>query len=105
MGLCYQRLLWGDNPDTGHVLHGLVAVYLRDKWIRLDARGNKTGVDAQFSIDEEKLAFPVRPEFGEIDYPTIYAAAHPLIVEAFDKAEFRGDVSKFFKGLDFKLPE
>ena len=39
-----------------------------DKWIRLDARGNKESVHAQFSIDEERLAFPVREEIGEIDY-------------------------------------
>lgn len=73
-GFCYQLLTLGDTPDTGYCIHALNAVYLQDiqRWIRLDARGNKAGVDAQFSIDEEKLAFPVRNEFGEIDYPTIY---------------------------------
>src|SRR5579859_1057288 len=42
-GLCYQRLLAGDTPAEGYLIHGLVAVYLHsaDKWIRLDARGNK----------------------------------------------------------------
>ena len=34
------------------------------KWIRLDARGNKPGVNAKFSLAEEKLAFPARLEFG-----------------------------------------
>jgi len=42
-----------------------------NKWVRLDARGNKTGVDAQFSIDEEKLAFPINEELGEKDYQVI----------------------------------
>ncbi len=28
----------------------------------------KKNVNAEFSIDEEKLAFPVRTELGEIDY-------------------------------------
>ena len=37
-------------------------------WIRLDARGNKENVHAEFSIEEEHLAFPVRNEFGEVDY-------------------------------------
>ena len=38
-----------------------------DKWIRLDARGNKEGVNAEFSTNEEKLAFETKSE-GEIDY-------------------------------------
>ncbi|MBT2393298.1 hypothetical protein J7E87_28690 [Streptomyces sp. ISL-1] len=40
-----------------------------DRWIRLDARGNKEGVDARFSLDGEHLAWPVDPSQGEIDYP------------------------------------
>lgn len=75
-GFCYQRLTLGDTPDTGHVIHALNAVYLRSigKWIRLDARGNKSGVNAQFSLEEEKLAFPIREIYDEIDYPVIYTA-------------------------------
>ena len=73
-GFCYQRLTLGDTPDTGYVIHALNAVYLRSigKWIRLDARGNKLGVDAQFSLEVEKLAFPIREEYDEVDYPVIY---------------------------------
>jgi len=73
-GFCYQRLTIGDTPDTGYCIHALNAVYLKtlDIWIRLDARGNKQGVNAQFSINKEKLAFPIRPEYDEYDYPTIY---------------------------------
>ncbi|WP_245920931.1 transglutaminase-like domain-containing protein [Melghirimyces profundicolus] len=73
-GFCYQRLTLGSTPETGYAVHCLNAVYLdfTEKWIRLDARGNKPGVQAEFSIDMEKLAFPVRPELGEIDYPVIY---------------------------------
>lgn len=42
-GICYQRLTLGDTPDTGFCIHALNAVYIKsmDKWIRLDARGNK----------------------------------------------------------------
>jgi len=98
-GLCYQRLTRGDTPDTGHVIHGLNAVFLPDekKWIRLDARGNKQNVDAQFLIEEEKIAFPVRVEYGEIDYPMIYAIPHPLVMEALEKyinrREYTFDIS------------
>jgi len=42
-------------------------VYLAEfnKWIRLDARGNKEGVNAQFSIDQEQLAYLVRTYYDE----------------------------------------
>jgi transglutaminase-like putative cysteine protease len=73
-GFCYQRLTLGDTPDTGYALHALNAVFFStlNKWIRLDSRGNKVGVNAQFSIDEEHLAFPIRCHYDEIDYPTIF---------------------------------
>ena len=34
----------------------------------MDARGNKTTVHAEFSLEEEKLAFSARPQYAEIDY-------------------------------------
>lgn len=73
-GFCYQRLMLFDTPEKGYSLHALNAVYIKslNKWIRLDARGNKEGVDAQFSIDEEKLAFSVNEKFDEKDYPVIF---------------------------------
>ena len=57
-------------------------MYLKSlsRWIRLDARGNKPGVDAQFSLDAEKLAFAVRPELGECEYWINFAVPHPEIV-------------------------
>ena len=83
-GVCYQRLTLGDTPDAGYCIHALNTVYLseRQQWIRLDARGNKPGVDAQFSLAAEKLAFPVRPEMGEHDYFVNYALPHPKIAAA-----------------------
>lgn len=75
-GFCYQRLMLFDKPEKGYSLHALNAVFIQslNKWIRLDARGNKKGVNAQFSITEEKLAFLVNEKFNEMDYPTIYVA-------------------------------
>lgn len=74
--LCYQRLTEDDGSRP--LLHGLVALRLPggDRWARLDPRGNKEGVDARFDLDRERLAFPVRPELGEVDYPTLHAAPH-----------------------------
>ncbi|MBD1874586.1 transglutaminase family protein [Nodosilinea sp. FACHB-131] len=83
-GFCYQRLVFDDAQPSHHTLHGLNAVYLSElnRWVRLDARGNKPGVQAEFNGDREQLAFPIRPHFGEVDYPTIYTQPHPLVVTA-----------------------
>jgi transglutaminase-like putative cysteine protease len=78
--LCYQRLTLFDDDSGGHAVHALNAILLHGSWHRIDARGNKPGVAAEFSLDGERLAFPVRPEFDEIDYPTLYAEPHPAIV-------------------------
>lgn len=80
-GVCYQRLTLGETPDTGYCVHALNTVYLPSlgRWLRLDARGNKPGVDAQFSLNTEQLAYAVRPEMGECDYGTNYAVPHPSI--------------------------
>lgn len=83
-GFCYQRLTLGETAEEGHVLHGLNAVYLTSeaRWIRLDARGNKPGIQTEFSTEKEHLAYVVRPEQDEIDYPTIYTHPHSKVVQA-----------------------
>jgi transglutaminase-like putative cysteine protease len=70
-GISYQYLTRADDSaDEGYIIHALNTAYIEqlDIWIRLDARGNKENVHAEFSLDEEMLAFPVRSELGEIDY-------------------------------------
>lgn len=81
-GLCYQRLVHG----PGHVLHGLVAVHLHGQWHRQDPRGNKDGIDAQFSLGAEKLAWHVDESVGEIDYPQLYASPAHCVVETLSAA-------------------
>lgn len=83
-GFSYQRLTIGDTPDTGYCIHALNAVYIQQShtWIRLDARGNKPGIHAEFALDEEKLAFPVREEYGEVDYPTLFTSPNAKTIEA-----------------------
>ncbi|MDE7204468.1 MAG: transglutaminase-like domain-containing protein [Lachnospiraceae bacterium] len=73
-GFCYQKLILDDETAPVLIYHGLNGVYIKDykKWIRLDARGNKAGVNAQFSIETEQLAFAVRPEKGEADSFIVY---------------------------------
>ncbi|MFE4367833.1 transglutaminase domain-containing protein [Streptomyces sp. NPDC056835] len=87
--LCYQRL--ADDDGTNAVLHGLVAVRLpgQESWARQDPRGNKPGIDAQFSLEGERLAWTVRPECNEVDYPVLYDAPHPVVLSALRAAPDR----------------
>jgi len=80
-GLCYQRLtVETDGPP--YCLHGLNAVYLKQHgWYRVDARGNKQGVLAEFSPPIEKLAFPIVDALAR-DFPEIWAEPLPLVVGA-----------------------
>ncbi|MEU3405904.1 transglutaminase family protein [Streptomyces sp. NPDC006670] len=91
-GLCYQLL--GEDDGSGLAIHGLVALRLpgREEWSRVDARGNKPGVDARFSLDREQLAFPVRPELGEIDYPGLYDAPHPATLKVLQESADRPEL-------------
>ena len=82
-GLCYQRL--GDASE-GFFVHGLVAVYLDGAWYRQDPRGNKSGVNAQFSLKGERLAFQVVEAREERDYPQLYVAPAPEVVSALTAA-------------------
>ncbi len=80
-GFCYQRLSI-DETGAPYSLHGLNAVLLPEfGWYRIDPRGNKEGVDAQFSPPVERLAFRiVFPE--EQLFPQILADPLPVVVNA-----------------------
>jgi len=80
-GLCYQRLAIGaEGPPF--CLHGLNAIYLEQHgWYRVDARGNKPGVDALFSPPVERLAFPVLDP-AEADLPEIWAEPIAVVIKA-----------------------
>ncbi|MEM9538124.1 MAG: transglutaminase family protein [Cyanobacteria bacterium P01_E01_bin.42] len=80
-GFCYQRLSIDDN-GAPYCLHGLNAIYLPEiGWYRVDARGNKAGIDAQFIPPQEQLAFKIQfPE--EADFSTIFSEPLPVVIEA-----------------------
>jgi transglutaminase-like putative cysteine protease len=83
-GLCYQRLSVG-TAGAPYCLHGLNAIYLKDfGWYRVDPRGNKPGVSAQFTPPEEQLAFAIN-EQQEKDLPEIRAEPMPIIVATLEK--------------------
>ena len=92
-GFCYQRLSV-DGIGPPHSLHGLNAVWLSGiGWYRIDARGNKLGVDAQFSPPVERLAFKI--EFpGEFDLEGVFSEPLPAIVEALKRYDTVGQLAE-----------
>lgn len=78
--LCYQRLSNEDGAGS-YCLHGLNAVYLQDHgWYRVDARGNKHDVNAQFTPPIECLAYPLEVD-GEMDIEGRYVRPLESVVE------------------------
>jgi len=95
-GFCYQRLYYNIGETKYVGLHGLNAVFLSasKKWIRIDARGNKSSVNAEFSIDREQLAYTPQPIIGEVDYPTIFAEPNKAVINVLKKYTNTIDVMK-----------
>lgn len=81
-GFCYQVLRLNPPDDSEYVLHGFNAIYFAtlDKWIRVDARGNTNGINAQFSTAKEQLAFAMDPAADEFIYEAIFAAPVDSVV-------------------------
>jgi len=96
-GFCYQRLSLNDN-GAPYCLHGLNAVYLSEfGWYRIDARGNKKGVNAQFLPPNEYLAFTPIDKF-EKNLPEIWSDPLPVVIDALRKY-------KTIKDLYVHLPD
>ena len=83
-GLSYQRLSI-DGIGASFCLHGLNSVYLEKYgWYRIDARGKRADLNAQFTPPNEQLAFPVRVD-GEQDLPGIWQRPQPAVIECLSK--------------------
>ncbi|WP_164969169.1 GNAT family N-acetyltransferase [Candidatus Marinarcus aquaticus] len=92
-GFCYQRLSCGEYEDDQYCLHGLNAVYLEKYgWYRIDPRGNKEGVDAQFTPPIEKLAFKL--EKNEYDLAQIYDKPLTMVIKSLQTFEGYKQMSK-----------
>lgn len=102
--LCYQRLTI-DSDKPPYCLHGLNAVYLNSYgWYRIDPRGNKPGVNAQFSPPAEQLAFPVGIA-GERDIAQRFAMPLLEIVAALNPSYTVEDVANNLPDIDLGICE
>ena len=87
VGFCFQHCTLMDDDSAGYCVHCYNAVWLNGRWIKMDARGNKAGVSAQFSLDEPVLAFPLRSEYDEYFWPGIYATPHDETMRMLEQAD------------------
>ena len=85
-GMCYQRLtISGDVPPL--CLHGLNAIFLPEAgWYRVDARGNRSGIYAEFCPPREQLAFTTNHP-GEFDLQDIHVKPLPIVVNCLNNYE------------------
>ena len=93
-GFCYQRLTIDNPPDSKLLsnqipctLHGLNAIFLPEiSWYRVDPRGNRAEVDAQFIPPQEQLAFEIKlPQ--EADFISILAEPLPVVVKVLEECK------------------
>ncbi|QOY53215.1 transglutaminase-like domain-containing protein [Candidatus Sulfurimonas baltica] len=83
-GFCYQRLSCSEYKKDIYCLHGLNAIYLKDYgWYKVDARGNKEGVNEQFNPPVEKLAFELGE--NEFDLPDMYSEPLEVVVKTLER--------------------
>ncbi len=105
-GFCYQRVTRKGTPESGYALHGLNAAYFKNpgRWVRLDPRGDKPGVHSAFTLtpDEERLAYDIRPELGEVDYPYVFAAPLETVLQAMGQAP---DCRALFYARPAEIPD
>ena len=99
-GFCYQRLSCSEYKKGIYCLHGLNAVYLKNHgWYKIDVRGNKKGVNAQFTPPLEQLAFKL--EKNEFDLANIYSKPLDVVLEALKKNKTYDEMINIFPDVEF----
>ncbi len=94
-GFSDQLLMFDEEISDRKIIHTVNAVYLKSvkKWIRLDARGNKpVDVNAEFSLDQEKLAYEARAEFSEINNLGIYSDVSIDAINLYQKSKTNAEI-------------
>lgn len=96
-GFCYQ--VYQEElhaSDDKIALHGLNGIYLPslERWVRADCRGNTNGINAQFSTNTERLAFPTLPFLDN----RIYAKPLPQVVQALQTWPTRSELWPYLPG-------
>lgn len=100
-GLCYQRLSI-DDKGALYSLHGFNAIHLPEVgWYRVDPRGNKEGVNAQFTPPQEQLAFKI--QFSEeADFSAIFSEPLQVVIEALQAQKTWDDMLRNFPDISLE---
>ena len=91
-GFCYQHLTSAEDDSKGYCLHCFNAVFIDNRWITLDARGNKKGINAQFSVEEPMVAYKNRPEYHEYFFEGIWATPDMKTMKLLETAHNLNDI-------------
>lgn len=103
-GFCFQRITLANDDSMGYCIHCYNAIYIDGYWVKVDARGNKSGVNAQFSLEKPILAYPCRPEYDEYFWQGIYAAPHKATMQMLENAKNIQDVLDNIPDMITELP-
>lgn len=85
-GFCFQHITLAEDDSLGYCVHAYNAVLLENRWIKLDARGNTNGGNAEFSMKEPILAFRNRKEYNEYFWNGIYSSPHLATMKMLESA-------------------
>lgn len=98
-GFCYTRL---KHKGGKFAMHALNAVFHPDlnKWIRLDARGNKYGhFKGDYTLDESQLGYHIDAEAGEYEFDDLLAVPLPSTMRVLEQG------TNFFKMYFNDMPD
>lgn len=91
-GFCFQHVTLASDDSLGYCVHCFNAVFLQNRWVKLDARGNTNGKNALFCLETPILAFQNRKEFDEYFWKGIYAAPYSETMRMLGKATSLKDI-------------
>ena len=98
-GFSYQRLSCSEYKKDIYCLHGLNSIYLKEfGWYRVDARGNKEGVHAEFNPPYEQLAFKLGE--NEFDIDKIFSEPLDEVVLALKKYNTYNEMIENFPDIE-----
>ena len=97
-GFTYQRLSCSEYKKDIYCLHGLNSIYLKEfGWYRVDARGNKESINAQFNPPHEQLAFELKE--NEFDLPKILPEPLDRVIFALKENTYYAEMVENFPDI------
>jgi hypothetical protein len=91
-GFCFQHITLVEDDTLGYCVHAYNAIYINNKWIKLDVSGINQGVNALFSTEAPILAFQNHKEYDEYFFDGIFANPHIDTMQMLEKAKSLQDI-------------